>query len=744
MNTSRLEGMKARGSLAKHVTSAKAGSEQISVPAGKTALFVAEGWEVIRSGKTRVRMGRNLPSHRRFELKVWYMCYLLGFDFLSDLSGATLHRPAGSLNQIDVIAQSDDLTLLIECKSGTATGSRAFDANVDVPKLHDIVQETRKVLRSEGSGAGKVKGIFCLSGIRRTKADNNRLTDNRQKALDESIIDYYILLAEKIGPIAYYQFLGEVIGDEEIQTLKDIKVPCVRMKFGSATAYQIALTPAILLKLAYVSHRMNASGGGYQRMVSKNRIKEMHNFIDQGGYFPTNIVINFRADSTRLIFEPAPGEYTGVSDVKFGMLKLPANYACAFVIDGQHRLLSYAGHRWEETAVLPVTAFDGLPREKEAELFEDINSKQKKVSAALLVELYGLLHMGNPDIRFQIKAMSSSVVEKLGSDRSSPLFQRILGSDDKSTLTKCVTLKQFSEALGAPGYFHWKLNAHKMQVGGPFWLGDPHQSVERAVDILTHWFETVRNGAEAEWDMGLHGIVATNRGVAACLRVLRDVFLRLRQQDPDFESWSESKIKDVVEPFALVCGESFKALRLTEFEAARTSYGAGATREYHFTIVKYIRSEGWPDFQSEGFEEWSAEKASVNVADASALVQEIERGLGTFIRRELERPPAEGWSGVPQNVRKEAASRREEDANPLDPWHYLQLIDYRTIIQKNWQLFRDRLAMENQGKEDGTKWLVELNEIRKACFHAGGARLRSDQVSALREIAKALQDKEVF
>jgi DGQHR domain-containing protein len=74
----------------------------------------------------------------------------------------------------------------------------------------------------------------------------------------------------------------------------------------------------------------------YQRMVKPTRLAAIGRYIDEGGTFPTNIVINFKRENLR--FDPR--EKFG--DTATGILSLPGQYGSAWVVDGQHRLYGYA------------------------------------------------------------------------------------------------------------------------------------------------------------------------------------------------------------------------------------------------------------------------------------------------------------------------------------------------------------------------------------------------------------------
>ena len=119
----------------------------------------------------------------------------------------------------------------------------------------------------------------------------------------------------------------------------------------------------------------------YQRMVKPSRLKSIGAFIDEGGTFPTNIVVNIKREGLRFEVRERFGE------TATGMLELPGQYGCAWVIDGQHRLYgyAYAGRDADEDhSVVPVLAYENLPARAEIEMFVDINTQQVKVARNLV------------------------------------------------------------------------------------------------------------------------------------------------------------------------------------------------------------------------------------------------------------------------------------------------------------------------------------------------------------------------
>ena len=79
------------------------------------------------------------------------------------------------------------------------------------------------------------------------------------------------------------------------------------------------------------------------------------------------------------------------------------------------------------------------------------------------------------------------------------------------------------------------------------------------------------------------------------------------------------------------------------------------------------------------------------------------------------------WLAVPENIRVQCATRREQEAKGEEiPLHaYLTFIDLRTIIDKNWAIFGGLMedVASAQGKRAATRWLVQLNELRRTWAH---------------------------
>jgi DGQHR domain-containing protein len=118
-------------------------------------------------------------------------------------------------------------------------------------------------------------------------------------------------------------------------------------------------------------------------MINKNRIAQIGTFIHNGGFFPTNILVNF-TEACR--FDLLPNKHNADKSTKFGWLYLPNKYKSAWMIDGQHRLYGFSNipDKFLDKTLF-VLAFEKMDTQTEADLFITINHEQRSVSKSLLV-----------------------------------------------------------------------------------------------------------------------------------------------------------------------------------------------------------------------------------------------------------------------------------------------------------------------------------------------------------------------
>jgi DNA sulfur modification protein DndB len=124
----------------------------------------------------------------------------------------------------------------------------------------------------------------------------------------------------------------------------------------------------------FVARRTEDPQLGFQRALTEPRADDISRYLSAGnGSIPTNIVLSAQPEA-ELQYNPR--------SKTLSFSRVPRAF---LVLDGQHRLWGYAKcpvkHR------VPVAIYDGLNRAEEAKLFIDINTNQRGVPAALLLDI---------------------------------------------------------------------------------------------------------------------------------------------------------------------------------------------------------------------------------------------------------------------------------------------------------------------------------------------------------------------
>lgn len=129
-----------------------------------------------------------------------------------------------------------------------------------------------------------------------------------------------------------------------------------------------------LKDMCFVSRRKEEPIKGFQRLLNKKRAKSIATYLDdEKGVIPSAIILSAQ-DNAKIRF-----------DAKTKKLSFEKCSESMLVIDGQHRLygLFDANNSYE----IPVIIFEGLTSSEEVRLFIDINTTQKGVPSALILDI---------------------------------------------------------------------------------------------------------------------------------------------------------------------------------------------------------------------------------------------------------------------------------------------------------------------------------------------------------------------
>jgi DGQHR domain-containing protein len=160
-------------------------------------------------------------------------------------------------------------------------------------------------------------------------------------------------------------------------------------------------------RAAFVSRREEDAIRGFQRELNEARSDDIARYLAEGnGSIPSNIVLSAQAiaelsyerNTKSLSFAPHPRSF--------------------LVLDGQHRLWGY--QKCKVRHRVPVAIYQNLTRADEAKLFIDINTTQRGVPAALLLDIKHIAQVESAK-----EATLRQLFDQLKGDSESPLAGRL-------------------------------------------------------------------------------------------------------------------------------------------------------------------------------------------------------------------------------------------------------------------------------------------------------------------------------
>ncbi|BBO80910.1 hypothetical protein DSCO28_14760 [Desulfosarcina ovata subsp. sediminis] len=422
----------------------------------KLAIEEKDGWKLLRKNKKSYRVSYEKPIDEQLEDEVWSILAQMQFKEMSNGRYFKIKTDEDvEPRQIDVFAKDDEVAIYVECTCRETPGTKRMASLIE--KIASIKSKVSRSLKSHYGRSPKLKQgwIIATRNIDWSIADLERAKASRICVLRDTEIEYYSKLTRLYKIAAKYQLLSHTFAKESISAL-EIVVPATKGRMSGVDFYNFLIKPSDLLKISHISHKASRDIQDietYQRMLQPKRLKEIAEYIDDGGQFPTNIVINIRTKN-KLRFE----KIDNLGESSFGRLYLPNQYAAAMVIDGQHRLYGYAHTERilkgiDDKSTVPVLAYENLLPTKEAKLFVDINCEQVRVNRNLLNEINATLYWDSEDFKLQLDALCSRVVMTMNSKQASPVFDRVKLTNRDQTYLRCLTLTNFIDSLKENKFF---------------------------------------------------------------------------------------------------------------------------------------------------------------------------------------------------------------------------------------------------------------------------------------------------
>jgi len=709
---------------------------------------VARGWIIQREGKRAVRLKRAKSHERWLEDRVWCLFYSMGYSVLNaDGFKIAFEREDGSIGrkQVDVYAEDDETVVVIECKSRDERGRRSLQKDIQETISLQSYFRSSIYKRFDGKPKPKIIWVYATSNILWSVQDIERAEAGGIRILTENEIQYFETFIRHMGPAGRYQVIGEFLKGQKVPGLSNVRLPAVRGKIGGETFYSFVSTPKDLLKIAFINHQaLNHPDGrpAYQRMISSSRIKEIGEFIQKGGFFPTNILINF-SDSPQ--FDLISNKENSDPNIKFGWITLPSKYRSAWVIDGQHRLYGFS--RLDESFFdqsLFVLAFEKMAVEKEADLFITINHKQKSVPKSLLVSLLADIRMGDSDPSTALSALGSAIVRTLNTDKTSALSRRFAIPGVPPEPSQNLTISEVVNGIRRSGLVGRV--AGKTLAPGPLSAETDERTVERAAHVLNAYFEHVRAANPKRWEAGRDSFVATNPGLRAHLSVIAEAISYLtHKKSLDFYLMKPVEVADRVIRF---CKPVFDFLGSAPDDEIRRrfsrKFGEGGVKEYTYELLKLL-SESNSDFGPEEFQRWVEQTDSERIDEVNQFLMKLSERLTNHVIDTLKKVHGTHrlasdeqafWEiGVEsERIRRNAFEAQQRDKARRKPKEaYLNIVDLAEIVKQanNWPHFEHVFKNPRPGERTGQKyylsWIQDFNELRNIAAHKNQFKTYTDE-----------------
>lgn len=731
---------------------------RISVPHRDVGEYDAKGWAVEKALKTRTRLTKPKTGSELMEDEVWSLLLRAGF---TEMNGPYLTLPYQSTDgkikkkQIDVYAKDEETVIVCECKTRQERGRRSLQK--DIHEICSFKSEMAAAINTYYGDRKKPKIVWLIAtrNIIWSESDLDRAKADNIKVITENELSYYNAFIQHMGPAGRFQLLAEFLQGQKIPGLANTRVPAVKGKIGGYTYYSFVASPRQLLPISFVNHlALNHPDGkpAYQRMVKKSRLKKIGAFIDKGGYFPTNILVNL---TQKCRFDQIANNDGGAESTKYGWLYLPEKYKSAWVIDGQHRLygFSFADEASWDASIF-VLAFEHMETADEADLFITINHEQKSVPKSVIDALQSDLKWGSDIPKDRLSALHSALVKQINSDPTSPLFQRFVVEGVAPSDTRCITIPEMMNGLRRANVIGKVVN--NVLAPGPLSASTDEQTLKRARKVINSYFDIMAEANPARWNAGRKGLVATNSGVRAHLQLLAEMIRQIEVRE-DTEAVNE-RADYLIEQVTEFASPVKKYLAEASEDEMRESFGRklgeAGVREYFFNLCEVVSRQS-TDFGPPNFKTFIEQKYDSRRKQAHQDVIHITEVMMDVLRRglielygdhRLNSGDEAYWEfGISdKNIKHRAYQKQIDDATErkMPKVAYLDVLDIKKIVRQteNWEYFEPLFNVPlpgEKGKKYYLDWMDKFNELRRVPAHASGLRVYTEEDYQLLEWIKA-------
>lgn len=676
------------------------------------------GYEItkVNSKKTKLRLKKKYFDI--FEDEVWRIFYKMGFTSLNRENDFKIELN-GNSKQLDVVAIDDETIIVVECKS-SETIDKCKSFKQELESIKGNLDEIRSLFKSKFPKK-KFKYILATKNcdIEEDSNDMKRIKEMDISYFNYDSVLYYRDLTEHLGSAAKYQLLGNIFQKVKIQGIEN-RVPAIQGTMGGLTYYTFLIEPDKLLKLAYILHRHNANISNfptYQRIVKKDRLKAIREFVNQGGYFPNSLICSIDGS---IKFEIS-GQEIPNSISRTGILYLPQTFMSMYIIDGQHRLYGYSDSKYSKNNVIPVVAFINMDKSDQVKMFMDINENQKAVSKSLRNTLNVDLLWDSTKAKERQEALMIKIAEALGEDKDSPLYGRILTGEESKTETRCITTEVIKNALKDTKFLN-TYDKESVKYRGTFDKDNNTDTYSFLLPFIKKTLEEIKKSNEIEWSKGSSGNTTINNTIYAFIRIIDDI-ISIKLKEKNIPT-APSDIFEICLPLIRNFASIFSQIEPEVYQSLK-QYGEGGKKKAWRALQVMFNSKE-SEFINDDLLQYLDSISTKNNAETQLIIEKLENYFKSVIKENVSNSSNWAQTVGPQVSKKMFDAKSYHDhkdaldgvITKFDMWDVISFDEIIQIIRNgsNWSSFMNKLLTTDtfqNNKTDTIDWLELLSNSKR-------------------------------
>lgn len=630
-------------------------------------------------------------------------------------------------HQVDIAAMFEKNILVFECK---------MSQEVKRKSLRKVINELKGKINpiSEGfkrtdywNKANFFKFILLVNQNIQIREEDvqEACKPPRIYLMKEEALEYYNELYSFLKPYAKYNLLGE-LGIKPLHTGPK-KVLAFRTRYSPGiNMYSFVINPKELIKFAYVARRERGQEKFYQRIINKDRLDKIKEYIKSGGRFPNNIIISFNQENDRSVkFTPIDSgkKRDFVESGEIGFLEFPQDYRSCWVIDGQHRLFAHIDLDLD-TEIL-VSAFQGLDLNQQGAMFLDINKNQKPVPTDLVWDLVGELSPKTTDGR-----ISQSVRLLNFKDYDGPLYHKIyfpsLGLRRK--FKDSLKVGGFCIAIKRSGFGRENTKSGTKNLFYDDYAPKHSQKLRKGI---SSYYKIIKDIFREDWEKGNQGFVLDDGGAGIMIRLLEKIM--------GFSIYTNNPLDEELYKKVLTSSKKFLNKYLnSEVNLKKLKKLYFASESGRDSLLKdiclFIRS----DLNESRF------GGEIESEDLEEDLKNLERKISYFIYKVLSKEDV-NWvkTFLPQDISKKIKSKVNED---YDSAHKYFTIDeeIRTIKKEdNFPFFKEIFINSDGGFHNENLFFgafEHLRDVRNKLIHNRPEEVTKDDEKTVRDTIQKMEN----